>query len=87
MGFDGVIVSDDIGGAAAVAGIAPAARAIDFLLAGGDMITSQTAGVAASMDDAVVARASRDAGFRAVVDAAVQRILAAKQASGLLPCG
>jgi beta-N-acetylhexosaminidase len=38
--FTGVVVSDDLGAAAAVAGLSPATRGIDFLTAGGDLITS-----------------------------------------------
>jgi predicted PurR-regulated permease PerM len=34
----------------------------------------------------VLASASSDASFRATVDAAARRVLAAKQAQGLLPC-
>jgi beta-N-acetylhexosaminidase len=42
MHFDGVIISDDMGAAAAVASLSPAARAIGFLKAGGDMILSDS---------------------------------------------
>lgn len=87
MRFRGVIVSDDLGAAAAVAGMSPAARAIGFLAAGGDMITSVSFPVAAAMDQAVRSRAAGDPAFRADVDSAVLRVLAAKQAYGLLPCG
>jgi beta-N-acetylhexosaminidase len=86
LGFRGVIMSDDIGDAAAVQSIAPATRAISFLNAGGDMITSQSIAPAEPMAAAVLAKASSSPSFRAVVDTAVQRILAAKQAYGLLPC-
>jgi len=86
LGFRGVIMSDDIGDAAAVQSIAPATRAISFLSAGGDMITSQSIAPAEPMAAAVLAKASSSPSFRAVVDTAVQRILAAKQAYGLLPC-
>ena len=86
MRFHGVIVSDDLGAAAAVAGMPPAARAIGFLAAGGDMITSESLTAAAAMDTAVLRRAADDPAFRATVDAAVMRILAAKQAYALLPC-
>ncbi|HEY6254376.1 MAG TPA: glycoside hydrolase family 3 N-terminal domain-containing protein, partial [Xanthobacteraceae bacterium] len=67
MRFTGVIISDDLGEAAAVAGIAPGTRAIDFLTAGGDMITSQTVPAAVAMDEAVLRRAGEDAAFRADV--------------------
>jgi beta-N-acetylhexosaminidase len=86
LGFNGVIISDDLGQATAVASTPAADRAIDFLDAGGDLITSQTIEPAEEMASAVVARASSDASFRAVVDSAARRVLAAKQAQGLLPC-
>ena len=86
MNFGGVIASDDLGAATAVADIPPARRAIDFLSAGGDLIVSKTAGPTIAMADAVVARASSDPAFDAHVEDAVRHVLAAKDASGLLPC-
>ncbi len=86
MGFDGVIASDDMGAATAVAGISPAERALDFLLAGGDLIVSKNAAPTVAMASAVVARASSDPAFAALVDQAVLRMLTVKDAYGLLPC-
>lgn len=86
MGFDGVIASDDLGEATAVASIPPARRAIDFLSAGGDLIVSKTVDATEAMVDAVVARASKSSAFAARVDDAVRHVLAVKDASGLLPC-
>jgi beta-N-acetylhexosaminidase len=86
LGFGGVIVSDDLGDAAAVASVPAGTRAISFLSAGGDLITSQSIAPAQDMAAAVLARASADAAFRAVVDGAARRVLAAKRALGLLPC-
>lgn len=86
LGFKGVILSDDLGEAKAVASVPAAQRAIDFLDAGGDLVTSQDIGPAEQMAAAVLAQASSNASFRATVDAAAERILAAKQAQGLLPC-
>jgi beta-N-acetylhexosaminidase len=86
LGFGGVIISDDLGQAQAVAAVPAGQRAISFLSAGGDMVTSQTLGPAEAMASAVLARAAADPSFGAVVTAAVQRVLAAKQAYGLLPC-
>jgi len=86
LGFNGVIVSDDLGEAAAVQSIPVASRAIGFLTAGGDLITSQTLQPAEQMAAAVLTKASGDASFRATVDAAARRVLTAKQATGLLPC-
>jgi beta-N-acetylhexosaminidase len=86
MRFRGVIISDDLGVAAAVAGISPADRGIEFLASGGDMITSQALAPAAAMDRAILERAKADPAFRTVVNSAVMRVLSAKQAYGLLPC-
>ena len=87
LGFAGVIVSDDLGQAQAVQAVPAGKRALGFLAAGGDLITSQDLGPAEQMAAAVLARASGDTAFRATVDAAAARVLAAKQAAGLLPCG
>jgi len=86
MGFNGVIISDDLGDTAAVAGIPPGTRAIDFLAAGGDMIISKTSAPAHAMVLAIRSRAAADASFRQRVDDAALRILRAKQAWALLPC-
>jgi len=85
--FAGVVISDDLGAAAAVAAIPPATRALDFLDAGGDMIISKTIGPASLMARAIASRAATDPAFRTLVDDAVLRILRAKEAEGLLPCG
>ncbi len=86
MGFGGVIMSDDLGAAAAVANISPGTRAIDFLDAGGDLITSQSVPVTAEMYAAVLRKAAGDAAFRGEVSDAVHRILAVKAKYGLLSC-
>jgi beta-N-acetylhexosaminidase len=86
LGFTGVVISDDVGQAQQVQGIPAGDRAVKFLAAGGDMITSQALGPAELMARAVLSRASSDASFRAVVEAAALKVLAAKQAYGLLPC-
>ncbi|MGD0606713.1 MAG: glycoside hydrolase family 3 N-terminal domain-containing protein [Streptosporangiaceae bacterium] len=84
--FQGVIVSDDLGAATAVASLSPGARGIDFLAAGGDLITSQSLSAAVEMDSAILARVTADSAFRALVNAAVMRVLRAKQGYQLLPC-
>src|SRR5256714_479646 len=86
MGFNGVIISDDLGDTAAVASIPPGTRAIDFLSAGGDMIISKTSAPAHAMVLAIRSRAAADPTFRQRVDDAALRILRAKQAWSLLPC-
>jgi beta-N-acetylhexosaminidase len=86
LGFTGVIVSDDLGDAVAVQSVTPGNRAVRFLSAGGDLVTSQSLAPAEQMAAAVLARASGNAAFRATVDDAAQRVLDAKQAAGLLSC-
>jgi beta-N-acetylhexosaminidase len=86
LGFTGVIVSDDLGEAAAVQSIAAGNRAIGFLTAGGDLITSQTLAPGEQMAAAVLAKANSDATFRATVTAAAREVLTAKRAAGLMPC-
>jgi len=86
IGFDGVIISDDLGEAVAIKDIPPGQRAVDFLQAGGDMIISKTTPPALAMADAVLAKAQSDSDFRARVDGAALRVLKAKDAAGLLPC-
>ena len=84
--FTGVIVSDDIGAAQAVAGMPATQRALDFIQAGGDLIVSKTIGPAVSMASGLLARANADASFRARVDESALRVLTAKAAVGLAPC-
>jgi beta-N-acetylhexosaminidase len=86
FGFSGVIVSDDLGQAVAVQAISPGNRAVGFLDAGGDLVTSQSLAPAEQMAAAVLAKAQGDSAFRAAVDAAARQVLTAKRAAGLLPC-
>jgi beta-N-acetylhexosaminidase len=86
MGFRGTILSDDMGVAAAVEKVAPGTRAVDFVAAGGDLITTESLPVADAMDSALLSRAGSDASFRSAVDAAALQVLTTKDAYGLLPC-
>ncbi|HEY1675055.1 MAG TPA: glycoside hydrolase family 3 N-terminal domain-containing protein [Streptosporangiaceae bacterium] len=86
MHFTGTILSDDMGVAAAVAGISPGQRAISFVSAGGDLITTESLPVADAMDAALLSRAAASSAFRAQVDAAALHVLTTKRAYGLLPC-
>jgi beta-N-acetylhexosaminidase len=87
LAFNGVVVSDDLGATVAVANIAPADRAINFLVAGGDLIISKTVAPALAMAAAIRSRASTDAAFRSRVDDAAMRVLRVKAARGLVSCG
>jgi beta-N-acetylhexosaminidase len=84
LGFHGVIVTDDIGAAAQVASVPAGMRAIRFVQAGGTMVLTVVPSTVATMASALIQRASRDATFRKLVDAAALVVLKAKQAHGLL---
>jgi beta-N-acetylhexosaminidase len=86
LGFNGVVVSDDLGATVAVANIPPADRAINYLSAGGDFIISKTVAPANAMAAAIAGRVSNDAAFKARVDDAALRVLRAKAARGLVRC-
>ena len=86
LGFDGVVISDALG-ATAVESIPPGTRAVDFLVAGGDMIISNQTAPAIEMIKAVTSRAATDDAFRQRVDDAARHVLRAKEAAGLLSCG
>ncbi len=88
LGFQGVIVSDSLGAAAAVAAEPiPEQRAEDFLVAGGDLIIPGPLPIATRMARAIVSRTSTDPAFAVRVNDAALRVLAAKEVLGLLRCG
>ncbi len=79
VGFEGVVMTDDISGAAAVAAIAPADRATRAIEAGVDLLLlSADASVLPAMYDAVLARAQTDPAFAQKVEDAAARVLDAK---------
>lgn len=86
LGFDGVVVSDDLGAAAEVQDVPPAQRALDFLAAGGDIVVVATPDVLPEMTQAVIDEAESDPPFAAAVDQHVLRVLTAKEDMGLLSC-
>lgn len=80
LGFECVVISDDLSAAAAVRGVKPADRAVKFIAAGGDMVlASADPTVVPEMVDAVLAKAKKDPRFAARVAEACSRVLAAKQ--------
>ncbi len=85
LGFDGVVISDDVGNARAVGDVPPGDRAVRFLGAGGTLVLTVDPALVPEMIDAVLARADGDPTFAAQVDAAVRTTLLAKSGAGLLP--
>lgn len=86
MGFDGLVISDDLGAAQAVAAYPVADRGLLFLKAGGDMAVVADASAAQQMADATVAAAEADPQFAAEITAKAARILDLKSDLGLMSC-
>jgi len=82
LGFDGIVMTDDVSAAAQVQDRAPGQRAVDAVDAGVDLVlASADPSVVPAMADALVAQARKDPGFAEKVDASARRVLAAKAAS------
>ncbi len=82
LGFDGVVMTDDVSAAAQVQDRSPGERAVDAVDAGVDLVlASADPSVVPAMADALVARARKDPAFAKKVDASARRVLAAKAAS------
>jgi beta-N-acetylhexosaminidase len=86
VGFDGVVMTDDVSAAVAVKAWTPAQRAVKAIGAGVDIVlVSSDPTVLAPMYDAVLAKAKSDPAFATEVDAAARRVVEAKAAEGLIP--
>jgi beta-N-acetylhexosaminidase len=85
-GFDRVVVSDDLGAAAALRSVPVGKRAVRFVAAGGDLVLTVDAATAGPMASALRTQAKADDGFAAKVTAAAARVLALKASLGLYHC-
>ena len=83
LGFDGVVVSDDLG-AVALKPLSWGTRATRFIDAGGTMLLTVTTAHVGAMTKAVRSRAAASPAFAAKVKAAVMTVLVAKAQAGLL---
>ncbi|MCO8271379.1 glycoside hydrolase family 3 protein [Actinoplanes sp. TRM 88003] len=86
IGFDGLVISDDLGAARAVTAVPPAQRAVRFVAAGGDMVLTIVPSDAAPMAGALIDKAESDQAFRVRVDDAARHVLETKKKAGLLRC-
>lgn len=85
LGFDGVIMTDDVSAARQTLAWSPANRAILSLQSGVDLVlVSDNPAVAAQMVDAVLAKANSDPAFAEIVNNAARRVLELKAANGLV---
>lgn len=85
LGFEGVVISDDLS-AAAVQDVPAERRGVDFVRAGGDLAIVGDAAEAVTIAAALVERAEDDPELADRVDASVARVLALKQRRGLVDC-
>jgi beta-N-acetylhexosaminidase len=86
LGFDGVVITDDVGAAKAVAAVSPGARATRFIAAGGDIVLIAQPSLAAPMLSAIAQKRAESKTFAAQVDAAAARVLDLKADLGLVRC-
>jgi len=86
LGYDRVVVSDDLGGAVAVASVPPGERATRFVAAGGDIVLTGLPQTAPAMAGALLDKARAEPAFAAQVDAAATRVLELKVRRGLATC-
>jgi beta-N-acetylhexosaminidase len=84
LGWDGVVVTDDVN-AAALADIPAGERAVGFIAAGGDIVLNGEPRATPEMLDAIRAEMD-DPEFADKVEASVTRVLTLKDEMGLLPC-
>ena len=86
LGFRGVVITDDVGAAKAVAGVPVGERATRFVAAGGDIVLTAQAAQAPTMIAAIRARMRQSPEFTDQVEAAVVRVLELKVRLGLVRC-
>ncbi|GAB3237611.1 glycoside hydrolase family 3 protein [Kineosporia babensis] len=86
LGWQGVVMTDDVGAAKAVADVKPGQRAVRFVDAGGDLVLTVEPGLAREMMRALATKGANDADFGDKIEAAATRVLTLKQTAGLLTC-
>lgn len=86
LGWQGVVVSDDLGVAEQVQDVAPAQRVVRFVEAGGDLAITVDPALAGEMASGLVAAAELDPALDARVRAAAERVLELKAQRGIADC-
>lgn len=86
LGFEGVIVSDDLGAAEMVQKIPVGERGVRFLKAGGDLAVVVDAAAAGVMADAIATAAKSDPALAQRVEESAVRVLELKAHLGALTC-
>jgi beta-N-acetylhexosaminidase len=87
LGFQGVVISDDLGAAASVSGVPSGQRAVRFVTAGGDLVINANPQTIGTMSNALVGRAQSSSRFREQLAQSATRVVELKQSLGLVKCG
>jgi beta-N-acetylhexosaminidase len=86
LGYDGVVITDDVGAAKAVSATPVGQRATRFVDAGGDIVLTARPATVPTMHDALVSRMSSSAPFAAKVEVSAERVITLKVKRGLATC-
>lgn len=85
-GYDGVVISDDLGAAASVRSVPAGQRAVRLVQAGGDVVIDADPSLVPAMTKALLAKAAKDPGFATQVTESAARVLALKESLGVMQC-
>lgn len=86
LGFDGVVIADDLGAAVAVADVPAAERGVRFIAAGGDLAIDADPALLRGMVAATLDEMASDATFGERVALSAERVLRLKASVGLVDC-
>lgn len=86
LGWRKVVISDDLGAAAAVKDVPVGERGMRFIAAGGDLVINANASTIKDMADGIKQRAAKDQAFADQLDDHAARVLALKAEVGLVNC-
>jgi beta-N-acetylhexosaminidase len=86
LNYTGLIMSDDLGAAAAVSSVPPGERAVRFIRAGGDLVLTVRSADAAPMTAALLSAATASPRFAGRVTEAARNVMRSKYRAGLLTC-
>lgn len=86
LSYDGVVVTDDVGAARAVAAVPVGERATRFIGAGGDITLTARPSTVPAMHDAITTKMKQDPAFARAVQTAATRVVDLKLRMGLAHC-
>lgn len=86
LSYGGVVITDDVGAAEAVAAVPVGERATRFIEAGGDITLTAHPSTVPAMHDAIITKARANPAFAKQVEAATTRVVDLKLKMGLAHC-